>query len=145
MKGLPRKIIAVVGMTVDQAQQSLMKHLIQRCPRTQDRSLLRRNSKAEKQGWRSRQKPRQQRMEQPVQTHERLTTFQGVDVTGQKCLQVDPSDFRNQMCKADEAAEHAVSIETVGKIRVAGPPDDVSLVPISPRFGIEQRPQPLTI
>src|SRR5450631_4542162 len=72
MQRLPRKIIGVIGMTIDQAQQPLMEHIIERRVRAQDRSLLRRYSKAEQQGWRSRQKPRQRRMEQAVQTFERL-------------------------------------------------------------------------
>src|SRR5579871_4009926 len=49
------------------------------------------------------------------------------------------------MSKPDQAAEHPVPIESVGEMGMSRPAENVSLVPIEARFGIEQRPQPFAI
>src|SRR6202043_1841387 len=49
------------------------------------------------------------------------------------------------MGKANETAEHAVAVKPVREIGMPRTPDDVALVPVSPRIRIKHRPQPLAI
>ena len=84
-------------------------------------------------------------MKQPMQTIQRLMRSGESDFAVQQRREIDPREFRQQMGKADEAAEHAVAIEPVGEIGMARTSDDVALVPIGARVGVEHRPQPLAI
>src|SRR5258708_14808726 len=49
------------------------------------------------------------------------------------------------MGKADEAAEHAVPVKPVCEIRMPRTPEDVALVPVCARIGIEPGAQMLAI
>ncbi len=79
---------------------------------------------------------------QPIQ---RLNAFGSIGFAVQQRLEIDPGEFREQVRKTDEAAEHAVAVEAVGEIGMARTPDDVTLVPVSARIGIQHRSQPLAI
>ena len=115
---LPGKIIVVVRMSVDQAQQPLVQHFVERGVRAEQRPLLRRNPEAEQQRGRSGQQARQRRMKQPIEAIERRKALGRVRLAVQQGHEIDPGQFRHEMCKPDEAAEHAVTIETVGEISV---------------------------
>src|SRR5580704_14563808 len=71
MQRLPGKIIRLVGMAVDQAEQPFMQHLVERCARAEQGTLLRWNAETEQQGRRSRHQTREWRMKQPMQSIER--------------------------------------------------------------------------
>src|SRR6195256_805964 len=145
MQRLPRKIIRLVGVTIDQAQQPLMKHFVKRRARSQQGALLGRNTEAEQQSGGAGYQTSQRRMKQAMQTIQRLNAFGSVFSSVQQRLKIDPCEFRQQMGKADKAAEHAVAVEAVGEIGVSRTSDDVALVPVSARIGIEHRPQPPVI
>src|SRR5581483_4679413 len=49
------------------------------------------------------------------------------------------------MGKADETAEHAVTVEAIGEVGVARAADDVAPVPIVARLRVKPRPQSLAI
>src|ERR1700749_396516 len=84
-------------------------------------------------------------MEQPVQTIQRLNAFGGVGFTGQQRCQIDAGELRQQMSETDEAAEHAVAVESIGEVSMPRAPDQVALVPVCARIGVEQEPKPLAI
>src|SRR6267378_539414 len=145
MQRLPRKIIRIVGVTIDQAQQPLVKHFVERRARSQQGALLGRNTEAEQQSRRAGDQTSQRRMKQAMQAIQRLNAFGSVFFSVQQGVKIDPGEFRQQMGKADKAAEHAVAVEAVGEIGVSRTSDDVALVPVSARIGIEHRPQPPVI
>src|SRR5258708_28495420 len=66
----------------------------------------------------------------PIQ---RLNAFGSIGFAVQQRLEIDPGEFREQVRKTDEAAEHAVAVEAVGEIGMARTPDDVTLVHVSAR------------
>src|SRR5882757_6734530 len=49
------------------------------------------------------------------------------------------------MRKTDEAAEHAVAVESVREIAMPGTPDDIPLIPVRAGIRIEYRAQPIAI
>ena len=134
MQRLPCKIVRLVGVAVDQPQQPLMKHFVERRVSAEQRPLLRRNAKAEQQRGSSGDQASQRRMKQPMQTIQRPDAFGKIHLPVQQRRKIDPRQFRQQMGKADEAAEHAVTVKAVGEIGMPRPPDDVELVPIGARL-----------
>ena len=62
-QSLPGKIIGVTGMPIDETQQPLMEHLVERRAASQPCALLRRKAEAEQQGRRARDQPDKARME----------------------------------------------------------------------------------
>ncbi len=62
MQRLPGKIIGLIGVPIDQAQQPLMKHFVERGARSQQRPLLGRNAQAEQKRGRSGQQTGERRM-----------------------------------------------------------------------------------
>ena len=84
-------------------------------------------------------------MKQPMQACERLNALRRIGFTVEQGLEVDAREFCNDVGEANEAAEHAVAIEAVGKIKVARPADQIALVPIGARIRIEPEPQPVAI
>lgn len=110
LQRLPGEIIGFVGMAVDQPQQPLVEHLIDRLAAAQEIPLLRRNAQAEQQRRRSRHQPRQRRMKQAMQPGQGLDTLRRIRTTVQQRRQIDAGKSRQQMRKADEAAKQAVAI-----------------------------------
>jgi hypothetical protein len=84
-------------------------------------------------------------MKQAMQAIQRLNTFGRLRIPVQQRLKINPGQFRRQMRKADEAAEHAVTIKAIGEIGMSRPSNDVALIPVGARIRIQQRPQPLKI
>src|SRR6195256_5632939 len=78
MQRLPRKIIGLVGVTIDQAQQPLIKHFVKRRARSQQGALLGRNTEAEQQSGGAGYQTSQRRMKQVMQTIQRLNAFGSV-------------------------------------------------------------------
>src|ERR1700739_3871300 len=145
MQRLPGKVICLIGMSVDQAQQPLVKYVVERRAAAQESPLLRRNTEAEQQRRGARYQPRQWRMKQAIQTIQRRNALGRVWFAVQQRRKVNPGEFRQQMGKANETAEHAVAIKPVCEIDMPRTPDDVALVPVSARIRIKYRSQPLAI
>src|SRR5277367_278390 len=145
MERLPGEIIGIVRMTVDQTQQTRVKHVVQRGTAAQQRSLSWRDTEAEQQSRRCRDQPDQRRMKHAIEALQRCDARGRIRLAVQKYRRVDPATFRREMRKTDETAEHAVTVKTIGEIGVARAADDISLVPIGARLRIQPWPQPRAI
>jgi hypothetical protein len=95
IKRLPGEIIGLVGMAVDQPQQSLVEHLMERRASAQQLALLGWNAQAEQQGRRARDQLGERRMKQTVQTGQRLNALRSIDLAVQQGLEIDPG----QLCQ----------------------------------------------
>src|SRR6516225_7855948 len=84
-------------------------------------------------------------MKQPLEPRKRHDALGRIDLAGKQGIQIDACEPGHDMCKPDEATEHAVTVEAVGEVGIARPADDVALVPIGTRMRIEPRPQPRAI
>src|ERR1700753_4117320 len=84
-------------------------------------------------------------MKQRVQTTERFGTLGGSGIRTQQRVEVDAGETCNKVRKADETTHHAVTVKSVCKIGMPRSADDVALVPIGARIGVEQGPQAFAI
>ena len=100
MQRLPGEVIGVVGMTVDQAQQPLMQHLVERASAPSSArccgGMPRLNNSA---GVRVMRRA-SARMKQPVQAIERLQALRVIRLAGQQGREIDPGELR-QPCAQD--------------------------------------------
>ena len=127
-------------MRIDQAEQPLVKHLVQRSAVAEQSSLLRRNTEAEQQRRRSHEQTHDVRVEQAMQAIQCLHALGRLDTGGQQHGQIDACKPCHEMHEADEAAHHAVAIKAVGEIGMPRAADDVALVPIGPRLIVKDGP-----
>ena len=132
-------------MAVDQPQQPLVEHFVERRASSEQRPLLGRNAEAEQQSGSSGDQARQPRMKQAMQTIQRLNAIRRIRLPVQQRGKIDPRQFRHHMGEADEAAEHAVTVEPVGEIGMARTSKDVEPVPVSARARVQHRSQPIAI
>ena len=145
LQGLPGKIIVVARVPINQAQQSPVKHLVERRAAAKQGPLLRRHAEAQEQRRCPCQQPDWSRMKQAIEPRERLDALGRIELPRQQGIEIDAGEPRHEMCKPDEAAEHAMAVESVGEVGIARPADNVALVPIGTCLRIEPRPQPRAI
>src|ERR1700744_888392 len=84
-------------------------------------------------------------MKQTMQPRECPDTFRRIRLAFQQGHQIDATEFGQQMRKADEAAEQAVAVESVGEVDMPRATEQIAVVPEGAGLRIEQEPQPFPV